>query len=174
MFEAYARDFGQLATEPSLPEPIADLLRGRLAGRVWVPETLFQAVHLVVRDLAFSDDPSFFRWVFETNAALFDKPLLRNLMRLLSPTLIVIGAARRWATFHQGSELTAGHVVRSDEGDETVARLRYPQGLFPIIFLEGLEHAFLAAISAARGKGARVKLGKVDLTEAEYRVTWRT
>jgi hypothetical protein len=169
---AYVRDFSALAAEPGLPEPVAELLRGGLRA-TWLPETVFQVVNVVVRELAFSDDASFFTWIFNANAELFDKPLLRSLMRLLSPMLIVIGAGKRWGTFHQGSELVPGRVSRSGDREETTARLRYPSGLFAPTFLAGLEHAFLAALIASRARDPRVELGAVGPAEAEYRVDWR-
>jgi hypothetical protein len=169
--DTYVRDFGPLAEEPGLPEPVAELLRGRLRD-VWLPETTFQAANLVVRDLAFADDQTFFEWVFKANAELFEKPLLRSLMRVLSPTLIVIGATKRWGTFHRGSELVAGRVSRTAGRDETVALLRYPSGVFSPTFLTSLEQIFLAALAASRAKDPRVKVGAVGAAEAEYKVSW--
>jgi hypothetical protein len=169
--DAYVHDFSALASEPGLPEPVAELLRGGVRT-TWLPETVFQVTHVVVRELAFPDDRAFFEWVFRANAELFDKPLLRSLMRLLSPGLIVIGAGKRWTTFHQGSDLVPGRVSRSGDREETTARLRYPSGLFTRAFLAGLEHAFLAALVASRAKGPRVELGAVSDGDAEYRVSW--
>jgi hypothetical protein len=170
--EAYVREFSGLASEPGLPEPVAELMRGG-ARTTWLPETVFQVAHVVVRELAFSNDAQFFQWVFRANAELFDKPLLRSLMRLLSPGLIVIGAGKRWTTFHQGSELVPGRVSRSGDREETTARLIYPSGLFTHAFLAGLEHAFLAALVASRAREPRVELGAVSQGNAEYLVSWR-
>lgn len=170
--EALTRDFGRLAEEPGLPTEVANVLRGRL-GASWVPEVTFQVAELVVRDLGFEDDASYFAWISKTNDELFDKPVLRSLMRLLSPTLVVLGATRRWATFHQGSELSTGPVGRQGDRGATVAHLRYPEGLFSRIFLLGLEQAFMAALNASRAKEPEVKLGAADVTHAEYRVSWR-
>jgi hypothetical protein len=169
--DTYVRDFGGLAEEPGLPEPVAKLLRGG-ARESWLPATVFQTANLVVRDLAFSDDGSFFEWIFKINAELFERPLLRSLMRLLSPSLIVIGATRRWSTFHRGSELVAGRVSRTEGRDETVARLRYPTGVFSPTFLTSLEQVFLAALAASRAKDPRVQAGAIGPVEAEYRVSW--
>jgi hypothetical protein len=170
--DTYVRDFSGLAEEPGLPQPVAELLRGHLRA-AWLPETVFQVANLVVRDLAFPSEVSFFEWIFKANAELFERPLLRSLMRLLSPTLIVIGASKRWGAFHRGSELAAGRVSRTGERDETVARLRYPSGVFSPTFLTSLEQVFLAALAASRARDPRVELGAVGPAEAEYRVSWR-
>jgi hypothetical protein len=173
LFEPHARDFSQFAAEPSLPEQVSDLLSGRLSDRRWVPEVVFQTASLVVRDLAFQDDATFYRWVFTTSQETFDKPLLRNLMKLVSPSLTVLGAAKRWGAFHRGSEAVPGSVETVNGRTVTAMELRYPEGLFPRMFLVGLEHAFLAAVMAARAKDARVELGAVETGQATFIASWR-
>jgi hypothetical protein len=170
--EAYAREFGRFGTEAGLPEPVANLFLGRF-GASWLPEVHFQAAHAAVRDLAFPDDASFYEWLYRANVELFDRPVLRSLMRLLSPTLVVIGATRRWATFHVGSVLTTGKLGRQGNREMTRAKLQYPSGLFARCFLEGLEQAFLAALVASRAKDPDVKLEDVASEHAEYLVSWR-
>jgi hypothetical protein len=170
--EAYARDFGRFGTEPGLPEEVAALFTGRFRS-TWLPEVQFQAAHAAVRDLAFADDPSFYRWLYKANVELFDRPVIRSLMRLLSPTLVVIGATRRWSTFHTGSELTTGKLDKAGGREMTLAKLVFPPGLFARCFLEGLEQAFLAALVASRAKEAAVKLEDVASAKAEYLVSWR-
>jgi hypothetical protein len=173
VFEPHVRDFARLGAEPSLPGPVADLLAGRLSDRMWVPEVVFQAAYLVVRDLGFEDDDAFHRWLFAANQEMFDKPLLRSLMKLVSPNLIVMGAAKRWSAFHQGSALLPGAVETVDGRTVTVTRLKYPEGLFTRMFLVGLEHAFLAAVMAARTKDPRVELSAVEPGEATFTASWR-
>ncbi len=175
--EPYARAFGHLAGEPGLPPPVADLLSG-IGGGPWFPEVVFQVAHLVVRDRVFDDDASYFEWIFNANALIFDKPILRNLMRLVSPTLIVLGSAKRWAAFHDGSELTAERVVSLGDRGQTLAHLRHPTGLFPGVFLHGLEHVFMAALLASRAQQPQVKLARVDglspgTSVATYEVSWK-
>jgi len=159
--EPYANAFGALASEPGLPPFVADLLRGS-GSRTSYPEVAFQIAHLVVRDRAFGDDASFFEWQFHANTAVFDRPILRNLMRLVSPTLVVLGATKRWTAFHEGSELSTGRIVSTSERAETLAHLKFPGRLFSRLFLLGLEQAFLAALVASRAKDPRVKLGRVE------------
>lgn len=185
--EPYAHAFGDLASEPGLPAPVADLLRGITVGP-WYPEVVFQMAHLVVRDRVFDDDASFFEWIFNANANIFDRPILRNLMRLVSPTLIVLGSAKRWAAFHDGSELTTDRVRATAERAQTFAHLRYPAGLFPLVFLSGLQHVFMAALLASRARQPQVKLERVESTTpadsregppgaslavASYEVSWK-
>jgi hypothetical protein len=173
VFEPHVRDFRRLAAEPDLPGPVADLLSGRLSETPWVPAVVFQVAYLVVRDLGFSDDDAFHRWLYDANQELFDKPLLRNLMKLVSPSLIVMGASKRWTAFHQGSELLPGAVETVDGRSVTLSRLKFPEGLFSHIFLVGLEHAFLAAVTAARAKDPTVKLSAIEPGLATFTASWR-
>lgn len=173
VFEPHVRDFGRLGAEPDLPAPVAHLLSGRLSELPWAPAVVFQAAYLVVRDLGFSDDDTFHRWLYEANQQMFDKPLLRNLMKLVSPGLIVMGASKRWTAFHQGSELLPGAVETVDGRTVTLSRLKFPDGLFSHIFLVGLEHAFLAAVTAARAKDPRVRLSAVEPGVATFTASWR-
>jgi hypothetical protein len=138
-----------------------------------VPEVVFQVASLVVRDVAFQDDATFYQWVFTTSQQTFEKPLVRTLMKLVSPSLTVLGATRRWSSFHLGSEVIPGSVETVDGRAATAMDLRYPEGLFPRMFLEGLKHAFLAAIMAARAKDARVELGAVAAGSATFIASWR-
>jgi hypothetical protein len=185
--EPYASAFGHLAGEGGLPAPVADLLRG-IASGPWYPEVVFQVAHLVVRDRVFDDDASFFEWIFNANALVFEKPILRNLMRLVSPTLVVLGATKRWGTFHAGSELTAERLRATGERAETLAHLKHPAGVFSRVFLLGLERVFLASLLASRARDPQVKLGRVEpagsvalgeglpntnLAIATYAVSWR-
>ena len=184
--EPYAQAFGSMVEEPGLPAPLVDLFAGVGGGSTY-PEVVFQTAHLVVRDRVFDDDAPFYEWIFNANATLFDRPILRNLMRLVSPTLIVLGAAKRWGAFHDGSELTADRVVISGERAGTFSHLVFPSGLFSRVFLGGLEHVFMAALLASRAREPRVKLaGVVDtgpgtlagsqsenLARASYDVSWQ-
>src|SRR5690606_8444074 len=105
---------------------------------------------------------------------MFDKPLLRPLMRLVSPTLIGMGSAKRWNAFHQGSSLVA-EPVREDGGRvSTRSRLTFPEHLFSNLFLHGLARAFEAAVAGARGEDPRVEVGVVTPPSAEYTVSFRS
>jgi hypothetical protein len=50
--------------------------------------------------------------------------------------------------------------------------LRFPEGVFPLLFLEGLTAAFSAAMEMARGRDIRVELADRTTTSADYLVSW--
>jgi hypothetical protein len=94
-------------------------------------------------------------------------------MKLVSPILLVMGAAQRWSALHAGSTLEAGKVEKSDGGSSTSGLLRFPNGLFPELFLKALGPAFQAAVENARARDVAVNLRRFSNTDAEYRITWR-
>lgn len=172
VFEPHVRDFSSLSGEPGLPQQVSNLLSGRLSAERWVPEVVFQTACLVVRDLAFEDDAALHRWIFTTSQEMFEKPLLRTLMKLVSPNLTVLGAAKRWSAFHQGTEAFPGTLKTVDARMQTSMDLRYPPGLFPHLFLVGIEQAFAAAIIAARARDATVGLDSVEPGHARFVASW--
>jgi hypothetical protein len=167
----YVRDFGRLASDAGLPKTVADTFR-RAPDARWVSEAVFQTMNLVVRDLAFPTDEAFYDWTYAMSQSIFDKAVVRTLMRLMSPTLVIMGATKRWAAFHRGSTLTAGPVTETNGRLFSKVVLSYPAGLFPDLYLRGLSRSFLAALDGSRGKNARVELKAVHATSAEYQVSF--
>ena len=174
VLEPYVEKFAALAGEPGLPTEVADMLAGRARGQ-WMSEVHFQVAHLVVRDRGFADDGPLFEWAQRAASQTFDRPILRNLMRLVSPTLVVLGASKRWSAFHSGSELTADKVVESGGRAGCTARLRYPPHLFAPLFLVTLEHSFSVALAASRARDPQVKALSTgsELGVTEYALSWR-
>jgi hypothetical protein len=172
--EPYVRSFAAIAGEAGVPGPVAEMLAGRAQGP-WVSEVVFQVAHLVVRDRGFVNDTPLLDWMQAANEQVFDKPILRNLMRLVSPTLIVLGATKRWSAFHLGSELSADRVVEADGRAGATARLRYPPRLFSPFFLVTLERSFVAALTASRARDpqARMTTSGNEGGLTEYFVSWQ-
>jgi hypothetical protein len=172
VFDAIWRDFPELGRR-ELPQPLSDLLRGKVPANAWISEVVGQVANLMVRDVGVKTDDEFLSWTHEVSRALFDKPVLRHLMKMMSPALVVMGAAKRWSAVHQGSTLEAAPVRTSGPRATTVGRLTYPAGLFPPLFFRGLTTAFEAALMGARGRAVQVELASVDVTAAEYLVSWQ-
>jgi len=171
--ESHHRDHATIAREARLPPSVGALFEGTVDPDAWIPEVVFQAANLMVRDTRFDSDEAFFEWTYETSRELFDKPVLRTLMRLMSPTLIVLGSTKRWGAFHKGSMLTAGAITNRGPLASVESVLAFPAGLFPSLFLRGLERAFAAALVGARAKDPAVRLVDESHTGARYEVTWR-
>ena len=93
-------------------------------------------------------------------------------MRLISPTLVVTGAAKRWRAVHTGSRLEAQLVDADGDRARSIARLSYPPGLFPELFVRSLVEVFEVAVAGARGRETRVELVSHDEAHAEYETSW--
>ena len=171
VFESLAKDFPVLGRSAP-PGPLAALLRGELVSSAWIPEVVGQAANLMLRDACLKSDADYLNWAHRTNAKTFEKPLLKGLMRLVSPTLIVIGAARRWSMLHEGSELSVSTPRTVGGRVHAVGQLRYPEGLLSRLFLEGLTPAFSVALELARGRQVEVALTQCTAGRAEYAVSW--
>src|SRR5689334_16009193 len=150
VFEHIARAFPELGRELG-KGPLSGLLRGELDSSAWLPEVVGQLANLMVRDAFLASDGEYLDWTYEMSLTSFNKPLVRQLMRLMSPSLLVFGAAKRWSTLHSGTELAASPMRSERDRQEVVGRLTFPRGLFPRLFLEGLCPAFRAAVGMARG-----------------------
>jgi hypothetical protein len=172
VFEPFFAPFPALRRLPGVPGPVSALLCGDHASHAWVPEVVAQAALLIVRDSCLRSDAEFMKLSLEVNRASFDKPLVRSLMRLVSPTLMVMGASKRWGTFHRGSTLQAAPTMKSGGRTLVGARLAFPDGLFPPLFLSAVMEAFRAALSGARGKNVELDLAEATRTFAAYRVSW--
>jgi hypothetical protein len=172
VFDDVRLRFTEIGRDPMLPPVIAGFFKGEYANR-WMPEVVGQAVNLMVRDAALPTDDALLKWSYETSSRLFRDSPFRVLMKLVSPTLLVMGAAQRWSALHAGTSLEAGKVERTEGGSATSGLLRFPAGLFPELFLRMLAPAFQAAVENARARDVAVNVARFSNTDAEYRITWR-
>lgn len=171
ILEGLVRDHGHVGRAAGLPGPVRRLLTLPVKDD-WIPEVVFQAANLAIRDHAFEDDAGFMTWTTDWSRELLDKPVLKHLMRLLSPTLVVSGAAKRWKAVHVGSRLEARLLDDEAGRARSVARLTFPPHLFPELFLRGLVGVFDAAVRGARGRDTRVRLLSHSDSHAEYETSW--
>ena len=142
------------ADDPRTPSAIRRAFTG--SSGTWMPEVFGVLVYVMAADQL--GDEAFFTWVYQDAARLFDRPLLRHLIKVVSPTLVTMGAARRWGALHQGTSLQADPVREVDGRMHTTGHLTFPSGLFPSVFAAGLAYSFRAAIEAARGHNVHVEL----------------
>ncbi len=165
------RRFPELGSNPALPAAAAEAFKTRGSG-VWISEVAGNALYLACRELSFPSDEAFLRWSYDATTELFQKPIYRVAMFVLSPTLVVLGAQRRWSSFHTGSSLSATSATRQGSRTATNAVLAYPHGLFPRLMIEFNARAFKAAVDAASGKGSKASVEAYAATRAEILVSW--
>ena len=166
-----ARDFvNERGEVGELEGPVGDYLAGRVPKKQWGPEVVPMVVQMMIFDIL--GDEATMQWFYEDARRIFQGPIMRFMMRLVSPTLVVMGASSRWNALRRGTELTADPVQKSAERLRTTARLRFPEGLYPHVYLRALEQSFTAALDGAHGREVQVALAEVRAGEAHYYVSW--
>jgi len=125
----------------------------------WIPEAYANCLSLLFRESAFADDASCLAAFQDNNMELFSKPVYRVIMFVLSPTLAVMGAEKRWGTFRKGSRLTATQ-LRKDGPDHRAARIQldYPAGLHTDFHLKVIATGIESAARAAGASDLRMPL----------------
>jgi hypothetical protein len=154
-----------------LPEPLAAFIAGTQADR-WIPEVAGNTLLLLLRDVVSKTDEAFLRWTYDDSRRIFHKPLYRALMAVMSPSLVALGAAKRWSAFHRGSDLMFAKITT--EGGRCFARgkLVYPPRVFGGLVLARQCQAFLAGVDAAGAKESRADLAEDTPSSASFTVSW--
>lgn len=164
-----AMDHPQLAMATMSPKEIRDVLAGHKGE--WVTEATAGVVYMMVRDLC-PLDKDFLAWNFKNIARLFDRPLYRAMMRVLSTSLVVMGSTKRWSTFHRGTTMTAETVITLEARRVARATLDFPEGLFNDLML--LQHCSTleAALVASHATEPRAEYRRVGTGKAEFTASW--
>jgi hypothetical protein len=136
----------------------------------WTPEVPGLTAQLLLFDTLGEAD--YLRWIYADAYRLYDRPVVRHLMRLLSPSLVVMGAASRWGALHRGSTLHAMPLQKGPRRMTGGAELRFPAGLFPAAFCRGLGASFRAALDLAHASSASVELVEHDHQRAIFEIGW--
>jgi hypothetical protein len=164
-------EFPQLAEISSLPNPMLDFLKGNHKDP-WMSETTSVALQLLVRDAIFKTDQEFLDWCYKEHTLLFKKPHYKIIIHILSPTLLLIGATKKWAAFHKGSTFTSKPQGKQDGKVKFHARLEFPEKLFPPLMHKIQRGAYQAALDAVKAKEPRLEIIDSSDTHASYEITW--
>jgi hypothetical protein len=137
------------------------------------PATWMREVHGVValtmvRDAAFDSDDAFDQWNYDRMWRLFQKPWIRSMLFVLSPTLVFMNSASRWERAHRGSTLAIRGNAKNAE-----AVLEFPDGLFSDVFCRGFVQLVIAALKAANADEVSLEIVERTPTLARYRGSWR-
>ncbi|MEL6546319.1 MAG: hypothetical protein AAFQ82_16950 [Myxococcota bacterium] len=154
-----------------MPEPMRVALRDQSDER-WHPEVVGVALMLMCRDWVFQSDEAFLEWAFEASLKLFETPLNRMLMMVVSPTLVSIGAGKKWGNFHRGSELVSGGVNKEGSLHVVSGHMSFPEHLFPELIVARWSRSILAALSTTRAQDPKIETTAYTSTIAHFRVTW--
>ncbi len=124
----------------------------------WVPEVLLNCVSLSVSDQGYPSGEAWLSDVYRRQRAIYQTPLYRAFLLVISPTLLTMGAADRWKAYRRGSALVVDKWTKTITGRQTTATLEHPAGLHTELHLLSLGQALVAAVDACGAKGSKLEL----------------
>ncbi len=141
----------------------------------WVPEVIQIAVWLQVVESGYPSTQACLDDVYHRQRAVYSTPFYRAIMLILSPTLLMMGAAERWKAFRKGSELLVDRWTSTKNGRVTTVTLRHPAGLYHRMSLLSLGQATIAALDACGAKDTELEFLESASTpgNARFRVSYR-
>ncbi|MEM6730338.1 MAG: hypothetical protein AAF658_02210 [Myxococcota bacterium] len=151
---------------------LAPLFAGDYDNQKYVPEVLGVALQHAYRELAFDRDEAFLQEMRAVNGHVFQSPVYRALMKLLSPSLVVLGAGKRWRAFHTHGELKVNPVNVETGRKAVAAQLVSPAHLYTELYLHSTAAAFIAAVSLTGAADVRVELTEWSETGGHYQCSW--
>jgi len=153
-------DFGDL------PEWLGELVRRPPLPSAWLPTVRISCVELMLVDELGED--AFFEFAQEANREYLGSPLYRAAVRVLSPAMLVRGAALRWRHFHRGT------LVRAQQIEPTLAhvKLSYPDHLFDPVIAREKGMAFQAATELSGAKDVRCEVLKYEPGQTRFALSW--
>jgi len=157
----------ELAAE--LPSVLAQLLQHPLPVSAFLPTVHENALYLAARDLFFPTDEAFVEAMHRISRQLMQGPLYRIMMTLLSPSMIVRGAASRFGAFNRGTTLETEAV----SAHHARAVLTSPAHLYTPLLAEGWAATFQAAVEASGGRDTHFAVVEHTVTRTVFEGRWR-
>ena len=159
-------DFSE-AVLTGLPPTLQSLVDDAPPSTSWIPQCQGLALVIASVEAQQLQGEAEGAWVRSASARLFESPMYRFLMRVVTPALLYKGAQMRWSAFFRGSELV------SVLGDRTAEiTLVCPASLFThdlaIIFTDVLR----AATNLTQERTGSLDLETFTPGAIRYRGTW--
>lgn len=170
VFKAFLAFLPTQGLDHELPKPLDALVRGDYAANDWLSEVQVTALYLACADAHIPREIDFVAKALSAHKALFSDPLYKMLMGSMPPSVMVKGAAERFAVFHRGITLTTQIKERPYEAE---FKLTFPPGLVPPLISLSYATAFEAAFLSAGAQEAWVNLVSKDLVQNTFACSWR-
>jgi len=165
-----AEEFPDLIEQAGLSAEVKAIPSAREA---WFPEVHANVLNLMAMDGIFESKRRWLQWSYDLSMEVFKRPMYRVIMFVMSPTLVAMGASKRWSTFREGTDLSPGKTTGSEGGVSTSrSTLTFPDHHYNQALLDGLNAGFRAAITAAGGKQVVASSRMTSPREATVEVSW--
>jgi hypothetical protein len=155
-------------TQAKLPEHVRGRLLTQWRPGEWIPETIYAALSAFCRDAVWKTDQEFHAGMLDTASQMYATPFFRTLMFILSPSLMAMGAAKRWHSFHEGSDLA---VIKQGATSVNLL-LTFPDTLLPEACLRSIGATFCAAVSGAGARKPSCTLASIEPGRVNFFVAW--
>ncbi len=135
------RSIIELRTMPDvspLPTGLRRLVEDPMPVSAWIPSVHHHALTLASRDLCCRDDDDFRRFCHDRQRALFDGPLYSVMLAITKPQTLLRSAARRWTSFHRGTDFIVEHLAADGAHILVKHRPHLLDGLLADALLQGL------------------------------------
>lgn len=155
-------------TDASLPHAVRQTLNAPWQPGEWIPMTAYVALCAIARDLLWQTDEAYHQGMFDVATEMYKGPVYKTLFFMLGPSIVALGAARRWETLHQGTQVT----VKMQREGSLQLQLRYPERLIDVCGVQSLGASFCAIAAASRGKNPTFTLESMSDQEAQMLLQW--
>lgn len=140
----------------------------------WMPEVWASIVlELWFATVAGRDEARFREKLRAVNQDLFDSVLFRAVLRVLSPSLVILGVARTWRIARRGSDARAIMGPRHESPRTATVEVRHPPWLFGERQLIAFEEAIGAVADTLAVKHCLVRRTKSEVDATTFGVEWR-
>ena len=154
-----------------LPDLLARYFRYEIDDD-WVPEVLGQTTTLMLVDTL--GLPALVHASRALAEKLYERPVLRHLIKLMSPTLVLMGTQRRWSQMRRGTSMTAAPIRREGDVSHSTTNVESPHPVFTNAFAEALAPFLEVAIEHCRGRDSFVNIKQATPTHISYTIRWRS
>ncbi|MEO1481382.1 MAG: hypothetical protein AAFU77_04700 [Myxococcota bacterium] len=125
----------------------------------------------MARDVLFATDQAMVAAMRPRMARVYQRPIFRALIFLLSPTLLFMGASSRWTAFRRGSSLeTKG--IREPGLRGFDIRVEYPPRLYDRLSMLEVEHGLCVALESAGAEDVHYVEKQATESSTVARITW--
>lgn len=150
-------------------EPVHALLTAPWRVGDWIPTSHYVALCALARDQIWTTEEAYHLGMVGVASEMYQGPLHRALFVMFGPSLVAMGAARRWGTLHRGTEL----IVKRQLKESVELVTTFPPRLLTEESVRSLGAAFCAIALASHGKDATFTLLDLSETSAQMSIGWR-
>ena len=152
-----------------IPDGLHALLVNPPMRSTWLPEATNAALNYLIGDVHDLAEPEHLKVAEQAALRLYNGPIYKLMMNIVSPQTLLSVASARWGAMHQGTKLSAEKLGAS--GMRLV--LDFPEGLFTGFGLRLWGGVFRVTLEHSRAKGAKVVMTEALRTRGVFECSWQ-